>query len=362
MKKINTYKNIMNNDIGIRVNGNESYKNIDEEGLISAVQSTKNTRFNRYPDNYSTKLREEYGKVINMHPENIIAGNGSDEMISIAMSAYVKRKNIVLTIKPDFSMYDFYASLNNGSIKKFQTENDGSFSLDEFIEFGKAINPKLIILSNPNNPTGHTLNNDDIVRILNEFNQSKVLIDEAYYEFYGQTMIKHIDEYKNLIITRTLSKAWGLAALRVGFLISNKDNIEELNKYKVPYNLNQLSQDIACNIINHPEKVLKNVEEIVSERERLYKKLKEIELIDKEVIKFYPSKANFIFGSSKYKNIIKVVMEEQGILIRYFNDNNFRISIGAPWENDLIITAIKKALNYEGESDVSKNGIYKKRN
>lgn len=352
MKKINTYKNIMNNDIGIRVNGNESYKNIDEEELISAIDSTKSTRFNRYPDSDATKLREAYGKIIDISAENIIAGNGSDEMISIAMSTYIKRKGIVLTIKPDFSMYDFYVSLNNGTIKKFETERDGSFSLDEFIKYGKEINPQFIIISNPNNPTGHTLNNDNILKILNAFKQSKVLIDEAYYEFYGQTMIKYINKYKNLIITRTLSKAWGLAALRVGFLISNKDNITELNKYKVPYNLNQLSQDIACNIINHPEKILKNVEEIVSERERLYKKLKEIESLNKEKIKIYPSKANFIFCVSKYKNEIKAVMNEQEILIRYFDDDTFRISIGSPWENNLIISAIKKALNYEEESDV----------
>ncbi|MDU6294871.1 histidinol-phosphate transaminase [Clostridium celatum] len=352
MKKINTYKNIMNNKIGIRVNGNESYKNLDNEDLLNALESTKNTKFNRYPDSDSKRLREEYGRLIDMPLENIIAGNGSDEMISLVIAAYVKRKSVVMTIKPDFSMYDFYVSLNNGVIKKFETREDGSFSLDDFIAFGKEINPNLIIISNPNNPTGHTLNNIEILKILDVFRESKILIDEAYYEFYGQTMLKYVNEYKNLIITRTLSKAWGLAALRVGFLISNEDNVVELNKYKVPYNLNQLSQDIACNIINHPEKVIKNVEEIVSERERLYKNLKEIELRNKEIITFYPSKANFIFAKSKYKDKIKAEMEEQGILIRYFNDDTFRISIGESWENDLIITVIKKALGYEVENNV----------
>ena len=350
MKKINTYKNIMNNKIGIRVNGNESYKNLDNEDLLNALESTKNTKFNRYPDSDSKRLREEYGRLIDMPLENIIAGNGSDEMISLVIAVYVKRKSVVMTIKPDFSMYDFYVSLNNGVIKKFETREDGSFSLDDFIAFGKEINP--IIISNPNNPTGHTLNNIEILKILDVFRESKILIDEAYYEFYGQTMLKYVNEYKNLIITRTLSKAWGLAALRVGFLISNEDNVVELNKYKVPYNLNQLSQDIACNIINHPEKVIKNVEEIVSERERLYKNLKEIELRNKEIITFYPSKANFIFAKSKYKDKIKAEMEEQGILIRYFNDDTFRISIGESWENDLIITVIKKALGYEVENNV----------
>ena len=180
MKKINTYKNIMNNKIGIRVNGNESYKNLDNEDLLNALESTKNTKFNRYPDSDSKRLREEYGRLIDMPLENIIAGNGSDEMISLVIAAYVKRKSVVMTIKPDFSMYDFYVSLNNGVIKKFETREDGSFSLDDFIAFGKEINPNLIIISNPNNPTGHTLNNIEILKILDVFRESKILMSSTW--------------------------------------------------------------------------------------------------------------------------------------------------------------------------------------
>ena len=109
-------------------------------------------------------------------------------------------------------------------------------------------------------------------------------------------MIQYIEKYKNLVVTRTLSKAWGLAALRVGFLIANKDVIEELNKNKVPYNLNTFSQVVACNILRSPEKILKNIEEVVYERERVYKNLKNIEKEATIKITFYKSKANFIFG------------------------------------------------------------------
>ena len=167
-------------------------------------------------------------------------------------------------------------------------------------------------------------------------------------------MIQYIEEYKNLVVTRTLSKAWGLAALRVGFLIANKELIKELNKSKVPYNLNSFSQVVACNILRHPEKILKNVEEVVYEREKLYENLKRIEKISDNKITFYKSKANFIFGRFTKKDDIKRLLEDKGILIRYFNDDSFRISIGSALENDLIVNVIEKAvLSVEEEYDKS---------
>lgn len=163
-------------------------------------------------------------------------------------------------------------------------------------------------------------------------------------------MIGYIEKYKNLIVTRTLSKAWGLAALRIGFLIANKHLINKLRINKTPYNLNTFSQMVGCVVLKHPERILKNVEEIVYERERLYKNLKEIEIKSNKKIEFYKSKANFIFGRSRIKDILKEVFEQNGVLARYFNDDSFRLTVGSPMENDLIVNIIENIIYSLGES------------
>ena len=350
MKKINSYGKVVNKDIGIRVNANESYKNISDYELRDITEEIGNVKFNRYPDDECNELREVYGKVIGVNKENLIVGNGSDEMISLIISSQITRKKVVLTIDPDFSMYDFYTSLNEGVVKKYNTENDGSFSVARFIEYGRRVNPNLIIFSNPNNPSGHVISNDEIIFILEAFKDILIVVDEAYYEFYGQGMIGYIEKYKNLIVTRTLSKAWGLAALRIGFLIANKHLINKLRINKTPYNLNTFSQMVGCVVLKHPERILKNVEEIVYERERLYKNLKEIEIKSNKKIEFYKSKANFIFGRSRIKDILKEVFEQNGVLARYFNDDSFRLTVGSPMENDLIVNIIENIIYSLGES------------
>ncbi len=340
MKKIKSYKGIMNDEFGIRVNGNESYKNITKDELNEIIEEVKKINFNRYPDNDSIDIRKAYANVIGVSEENIIAGNGSDEMISLIIDTQITKRKTVLTINPDFSMYDFYTSLNDGIIKKYNTEKDGEFSVSKFITYGKKVEPKVIIFSNPNNPTGHVISSEDIIFILESFKDTLVVVDEAYYEFYGQSMIGYIEMYKNLVVTRTLSKAWGLAALRIGFLIANKELIKSLNLSKVPYNLNTFSQLVGCIVLRHPERILKNVEEIVHERERLYKRLNEIQKNSNDEIKFYKSKSNFIFGRTKNKEKLKKALENKGILIRYFEDDSFRISVGSPLENDFIVNII----------------------
>lgn len=196
MKKIKEYKSVMNDKVGIRINGNESCKNIEKNELDEIIKEIKKINFNRYPDDESLNLRKAYAEVVGIGEENVIAGNGSDEMISLIINYQITKKKVVLTINPDFSMYDFYTSLNEGVVKKYNTENDGSFSVDRFIEYGRRVNPNLIIFSNPNNPTGHVISNDEIIFILEAFKDILIVVDEAYYEFYGQGMIGYIEKYK----------------------------------------------------------------------------------------------------------------------------------------------------------------------
>ena len=347
IKDIGVYSN--NDSTKIRLNGNESPVEINENKLGSVVEAIKNIELNRYPDSDSDALREAYSKYAEVKKENVIAGNGSDEMLNLVISKIISKGDKILTLSTDFVMYDFYTNINEGGIVKYDFDLDKGFNVDEFISLGQSNDVKLILFSNPNNPTGYGFTINDIRKVLDVFKDKVILVDEAYYEFYGVSAIPLINEYKNLLVTRTLSKAWGLAALRVGFLIGNEESIGELLKYKAPYNVNSLSQEIAINYLKDSKDLLNNLDYIVSERERFYKELKEIEdeALNKYKeckIKFYPSKANFIYGKTACKDKLIEALEKEDIKIRIFEDERFRITIGLKEENLKVLEIIKKVI------------------
>lgn len=349
MKGIESYINLHDN-LEIRLNANESYFGIDEKMTLHIKTDICNLDLNRYPEDGSELLKELYGGYAGVDKENIVVGNGSDEMIGLVIGLKIAKGKKLLTLNPDFSMYDYYVSMHSGEMVKYNTKEDGSFDIDKFIKLGKKENVDMIIFSNPNNPTGHAIEAFKITKILEAFKDKVVLVDEAYYEFFGESMIPYINRYKNLLVTRTLSKAWGLAAARIGFLIGNCEEIKKINKYKVPYNVNSLSQVVASIVLKDRMHVEKNIKEIVSEREKLYKSLKEIQENSALYIEFYPSKANYIYGRTEYKEALINGLKSRGILIRSFEKNNFRITVGCPFENNKLLQAIREIVGYGGVS------------
>ena len=348
MKEVSSYKVENINEGSILLNGNESPLNYDMERIAFIVKRLKDEDLNRYPDSESNELRELYAKYIKVEKDNLIAGHGSDEMLSLIISKYISKNKNLYTLSPDFSMYDFYCSLNEGDIIKYKTEEDGFVDIDKFIKYGLENDISLVMLSNPNNPTGYLINKDEIKKILNAFNNIPVVIDEAYMDFSSESCISLINKYDNLIVTRTLSKAWGLASLRVGFLVTNKKLRDELNKYKVPYNVSAMSQVVACNILEN-EDVNENIEKIMCWKEEFYDSLKAIEKESCISIKFYKGNANFIYGRCDYKDSILSELERRKIKIRNFSDDTFRITVGVPMQNRQVVDAIKKACIYEEE-------------
>lgn len=345
IKDIGVYSK--NNNNKIRLNSNESPVELKKDKFNVLQYSLKNIELNRYPDSNSDALREAYSKYAEVKQENIIAGNGSDEMLNLVISKIISQGNKILTLSTDFVMYDFYTNINEGEVIKYTFDLDKGFNIDDFINLALVNDVKLILFSNPNNPTGYGFTIKDIRQILDTFKDKVILVDEAYYEFYGESAISLINEYKNLLVTRTLSKAWGLAALRIGFLIGNEEIIEEFSKYKTPYNINSLSQEIAISYLKDIKELLNNLEAIISERESLYKKLKEVEeeafnKYKEYKIKVYPSKGNFIYGKTTIKDKLIEDLEKEDINIRYFQDNSFRITIGLEKENSKLLEAIKK--------------------
>ncbi|SFC77121.1 histidinol-phosphate transaminase [Clostridium uliginosum] len=332
----------------IRLNSNESYIDMNKEIMIEMKSCLLDIQLHRYPENDMLKIKELYGAYADTQAENIIVGNGSDEMLELIISSLMGTGKKMLTLSPDFVMYDFYVSLFGGEVKKYKLNNNINFTLDDFIKLGIKEDVDLIMFSNPNNPTGLALAPTEIIKILEAFPDKTVVVDEAYYEFYGKSMIPYINTYKNLIVTRTLSKAWGLAALRVGFLISNLDNVKKLLEKKIPYTVNSYSQAMVITALKYPYRVIKNSKQIIEQREILSKELKLLEKNASMNIKFYSSKANFIFGRTLHKEALLNGLSDKGILIRDFPDDTFRITIGSPLENKKLIDGLKEIFIYEG--------------
>ncbi|MEG0296520.1 MAG: histidinol-phosphate transaminase [Clostridium sp.] len=346
MKTVNSYKVEEKSSNSIILDANESPFNYDPSRIAFIIKRLNAEELNRYPDTDSNKLRELYAKYVGVNKENLIAGHGSDEMLSLIISRYISKGKRLFTLAPDFSMYDFYVSLNEGEVIKYKTRDDGTFDVNNFIEYGIDNRVDLVMFSNPNNPTGNVVSIEDIELILTAFKDTKVVVDEAYVEFYGKSTVELIDKYSNLIVTRTLSKAWGLASLRVGFLISNEGLVSELNNYKVPFNVSEISQVIACNILEN-ESVDESIEKIMNWKEQFYKELKEIEMESSIDISFYKGNANFIYGRSPYKEDIISTLTMKKVKIRSFKDDTFRITVGVPSQNKIVIDAIKKTCIYE---------------
>ena len=344
MKEVSSYINLENAN-KIKLDGNESCFNVDKELAFSISSLVGKVEFNRYPENNCEDLKKAYAKYFSLNMENILVGNGSDEMINLIISANINKGKKILTFGPDFSMYDFYASLNEGILVKYPIVGE-KWDVEKFINFGKSENIDLIIFSNPNNPTGLGIDIDDIEKILQAFKNTCVVIDEAYYEFYGVTAVPLIYKYNNLFITRTLSKVWGLAALRVGFLISNKEQIKKLSKYKVPFNVNTISQKISIEVLNTKNSIKEKRDYIINQRNLLYTELKNIEKEAALDIKFYESKGNFIYGETPYKEALLKALNNKGISIRVLDGEAFRISVGTAIENKKLVEVIKDTFVY----------------
>jgi histidinol-phosphate aminotransferase len=259
-------------------------------------------------------------------------------MLGLMIGYFLGKGKKLLTLSPDFSMYDYYASMHESEVVKFPCEQDGSFSIADFIEFGREHHVDMVLFSNPNNPTGHFVSNAQLCKIAEAFPRIPVIIDEAYGEFAKESMMAYLDTYHNLYVTRTLSKAYGFAGARLGFLISCPSNIAKLKPVLVPYNISSLTQRAGMIVLRHAAEYELLVEEIQLERDMLYHKLKQLKNVT-----FYPSQANYLYGKSKYKQELLKAMEKEGIVIRnYEGKDSFRITVGSPAENAIVLSVLQE--------------------
>lgn len=298
--------------------------------------------YNRYPDPLQWEVKKKISTIKNITPENILLGNGSDECIDLLIRAFCdpQRDNIIIC-PPTYGMYEVYAHINDVAIKEVPLLQNFQLNL-EALEEAIDENTKLIFFCSPNNPTGNSMEREDIEMVLNNFD-GIVVIDEAYINFSRHhSFLSELKDYPNLVVMQTFSKAWGLAALRLGMNFASADIIDILNKIKPPYNIGQPTQELALQALDHLEDVNTMIKETVKEREELVKSL--VQLVS--VHKVYPSDANFVLAKMTEATAIYNYLKEKGIIVR--NRSNvilcedcLRITVGTPSENAQLIEALK---------------------
>jgi len=298
--------------------------------------------YNRYPDPLQWKVKEKLQEIKGIPPSQIFIGNGSDECIDVLIRSVCEPGiDNILVCPPTYGMYQVSADINNVAVKKVPLTPD--FQLDlPAIENAIDDHTKIIFLCSPNNPTGNSLLKEDVEAILNNY-FGLVVIDEAYINFSRyRSFAQELKDYPNLVVMQTLSKAWGLAALRVGMAFASEEIIAVMNKVKPPYNINQASQELALQALENVDQVNDMIRELVEQRGALGKKLNELP----QVLHIYPSDANFLLVKVKNGKATYDYLLDKGIVVRDRSrvelcEGCLRITVGTQNENEQLVATLK---------------------
>ena len=310
--------------------------------FIDANENPFDTGLNRYPDPQQTLVKEALSKLKGISEEQILLGNGSDEVLDLIFRVFCEpRVDNVIVLPPTYGMYEVLANTNAIKLVKIPLVENFQPNVKEIIK-GQDAKTKLLFLCSPNNPTANSFDANKIETLIKEFN-GIVVIDEAYIDFsIEDSWLCRLDEFPNLIVTQTLSKAYGLASIRLGICYASKEIISILNKIKPPYNVNQLTQDVALQSLFNQEKVKNEIAIIISERNQLIRDLQNVEIVEK----VYSSDANFLLvqvddANLRYKQLVKLGIIVRNRTTQILCDNCLRFTVGTPDENKKLINTLK---------------------
>ena len=327
----------------IKINANESTLNLPPLVEDRIMNRLSHVAFNRYPNEEYYDLVEQIAKNFSVDKNQILLGNGSSEIIEKVFHAFGGDNQKILYPAPSFSMYKIYAKSAEAVGVEFNLDKNFDLNVDEFIEKIRAENINLAVVCNPNNPTGNILSVDDIEKIAKNIDCA-FLVDEAYIEFFGKSAVNLVRKYKNLIIARTFSKAYGLAGVRVGYMIADAEITKNISKIFMPYHMNTLSLAVADIVFQMRDEFVPRIQMTIAERKRMFERLSTIKNLE-----IFPSNTNFILIRHDKADELNKYLESLDIGVRFFTGNNLlknclRISIGTRAENDEVFDAIKNFL------------------
>ena len=310
--------------------------------FIDANENPFDTGLNRYPDPQQNLVKEALSKMKGISKEQILLGNGSDEVLDLIFRVFCEpREDNIIVLPPTYGMYEVLANTNAIELVKIPLVENFQPNIKEVVKVQDA-KTKVLFLCSPNNPTANSFDASSIEILLKEFN-GIVVIDEAYIDFsIEDSWLGRLDEFPNLIVTQTLSKAYGLAAIRLGICYASKEIISILNKIKPPYNVNQLTQDVALKALLNRDEVNNQITAITSERNQLIKDLEKLDIVDK----VYASDANFLLVKVDNANLRYEQLLNNGIVVRNRSnqmlcENCLRFTIGTKEDNEKLITTLK---------------------
>lgn len=334
---VNSYS-VPNIECSIRLDGNESPFETGPELSKIISDSLASIELNRYPDPDSTVLKQVVSEKYDFPADGLLLGNGSDELIQMLIETVTGKSGVVLVPSPTFSMYRLTSLILDNKVVESDLDENFDLDTEDILKKIDESDPDLLFFASPNNPTGNAFSTDKIIEIV-EATTGVVVVDEAYYDYYGDTVIPLIQKYDNLVVLRTLSKI-GFAAIRLGILFAGSEIADQVNKTRLPYNINTVSQKIAEIVFSNDHILMENHKKIVSEKERLFNELNKI-----ENIKVYPSDANFFLIKVPDADYCFKTMAEKDILIRNLGrpgrlSGCIRVTIGTSEENNAFLEAL----------------------
>ena len=310
---------------------------------LDANESPFDNGINRYPDNKHTELKKVISNIKNINVNQIVFGNGTDEILDLIVRVFCNpNKDKIITLPPTYGMYDVIAKTNGVENIEIPLKSDFSIDKNEILKLSSS-SIKILFLCSPNNPTGNSFDTNDLIDLIKGFN-GVVVVDEAYIDFSSkQSLISLINENNNLIITQTMSKAYGMAGIRLGMGFSNQKIINYLNKIKPPYNINVLTERKALEELNKIDEIKKNIDLVLNQRKLLISCLEKLDFIDK----IYKSDANFLLVKVDNADFRYNQLLEKGIIVRNRSNqplcqNCLRITIGTENENKSLIKILNQ--------------------
>jgi len=295
---------------------------------------------NDYPNTYSDNLRDALADLYDLERENFVAGSGSDELLDIAFKTFTEWGDDAVVPVPSYTLYDYFVSMNGGKVVSVDLTEDFQLNADAMA----SADAKIMIMPSPNNPTGNSFRRKDIEEIL-ERASGIVIVDEAYGEYAGTSMIPRVNEFDNLIVMRTFSKAYAMAGLRVGYSVSNKNIADMMNCVKIPYSLNMLSEGAAIAALRDQDFIKRSVALVNDNRGPLMNGLRKLGFEP------FPSDSNFILARSPIDHAaLTSGLRKKGVLIRDFGskrrtENCVRTTIGSKELNDILLKKTGEVLN-----------------
>ena len=320
----------------VRLDANESFLPLPQALVEEAKAAVERTAFNRYPDPAARELCQAFAACYGVQPQQVVAGNGSDELITVLFEAFLEKGDAFATVEPDFSMYAFNGHLHEARHVAIPKGKDLRLDVEAVAAACQREQVKLLIFSNPCNPTSLVCGREEMRKLIASLPDTLVVLDEAYMDFSDQSLLGEVEDHPNLLVLRTCSKAFGMAALRLGFAVCGKTLAGALRAVKSPYNVNSLSQAVGTAVLRRKGELDRALGTILRSRDQLYAGLRELGEKYPGRFRLLPGETNFAALEMEDGPELLAYLARQGVAIRY-TGGLVRVTCGAPEENKIVL-------------------------